>query len=67
MPLPSNQGLLSPAGLNQKECKALPLNYMGHCKAMPKNVSPNSKAREKTKLNQLWVYPQLIQELHTKD
>lgn len=67
MPLPSNQGLLSPAGLNQSELKALPLIYMGHCKATLKNLPPTSKAREKTKLNHLWVYPQLTQELHTQD
>ena len=45
MPLPSNQGLLSPAGLNQSELKALTLSYMGHCKAMLKNLRPTSKAR----------------------
>lgn len=37
---------------------------MGHCKAEELGPQP-SKAREKTKLNHLWVYPQLTQELHT--
>ena len=67
MPLPSNQGLLSPAGLNQSELKALPLSYMGHCKAMLKNLRPTSKDREKSQVEPpMGLYPNYTRIAHTR-